>query len=298
MKNLRTALLLIVVAALVLSGPAAMAGRQPEPVPGSTKTTPPVTKVTVGKVKSADAAVSAVDKTKLLNPSALTEKAPETFGVRFKTSKGDFVVEVTRAWSPNGADRFYNLVRNGFYDDCRFFRVLPNFMAQFGINGDPAVSKAWMSARITDDPVVQSNKRGFVSYAMAGPNTRTTQLFINFADRNAGLDGQGFSPFGKVTVGMDVVDKLYNGYGEGAPQGQRPGPGAGPGGGKRLPEQVLREARLHQDGATHEVGDCSRLPSRGGPRAHDPGQDHQGCRRGHGQARLAHLAAQTAGDPL
>src|SRR5262245_11436647 len=160
----------------------------------------------------------------LKNPAGLNEKAPETFKVDFDTSKGKFVVEVTRAWAPNGADRFYNLVKNGFYNDVRFFRVISGFMVQFGIHGDPAVSAPWRNARIQDDPVKQSNKRGYITFATAGPNTRTTQVFINFGD-NAGLDSQGFSPFGRVTSGMDVVDKLYSGYGEGAPSGRGPNQG-------------------------------------------------------------------------
>jgi peptidyl-prolyl cis-trans isomerase A (cyclophilin A) len=154
------------------------------------------------------------------NPSALRETAPATYKARFETSKGAFVVDVTRDWAPNGADRFYNLVKNGFYDGVRFFRVLDGFMAQFGINGDPKVSAVWREARIQDDPVKQSNRRGFVTYAMAGPNTRTSQLFINYNDRNSSLDKQGFSPFGRVSSGMEVVDALYNGYGESPNQGR------------------------------------------------------------------------------
>jgi peptidyl-prolyl cis-trans isomerase A (cyclophilin A) len=160
----------------------------------------------------------------LTNPSALRETAPATYKARFETSKGAFVVDVTREWAPNGADRFYNLVKNGFYDGVRFFRVLDGFMAQFGINGDPKISAAWREARIPDDPVKQSNRRGFITYAMAGPNTRTSQLFINYGD-NSALDRQGFSPFGQVNSGMNVVDALYNGYGEGAPRGKGPDQG-------------------------------------------------------------------------
>jgi peptidyl-prolyl cis-trans isomerase A (cyclophilin A) len=158
------------------------------------------------------------------NPAALRETAPATYKARFDTSKGTFVVDVRREWAPNGADRFYNLVKNGFYDGVRFFRVLDGFMAQFGINGDPKVSAVWRQARIPDDPVRQSNKRGFITYAMAGPNTRTSQVFINFGD-NGALDRQGFSPFGQVTSGMNVVDALYSGYGEGAPRGRGPDQG-------------------------------------------------------------------------
>ncbi|MDP2864774.1 MAG: peptidylprolyl isomerase [Elusimicrobiota bacterium] len=160
----------------------------------------------------------------LTNPAAATEKAPETFKVKFDTTKGDFTIEVTRAWSPLGADRFYNLVKAGFFTDVAFFRVIEGFMVQFGIHGDPAVATAWRGARIQDDPVVESNKPGYVSYAMAGPNTRTSQMFINFGN-NARLDGMGFSPFGKVTDGMSVVNSLYSGYGEGAPSGMGPDQG-------------------------------------------------------------------------
>src|SRR5262247_2999362 len=152
------------------------------------------------------------------NPAALTEQAPASYKARFDTSKGAFVIEVRREWAPNGADRFFNLVKNGFYDENRFFRVISGFMVQFGINGDPKVSAPWQAARISDDPVKQSNKRGFITFATAGPNSRTTQVFINFAD-NAALDGQGFSPFGQVSTGMNVVDQLYSEYGEGAPNG-------------------------------------------------------------------------------
>jgi len=158
---------------------------------------------------------------KPLDPAALTEQAPASYKARFDTSKGAFVLEVTRAWAPRGADRFYNLVKNGFYDNARFFRVISGFMVQFGINGDPAVSAKWRDANIKDDPVRASNKRGTISFATAGPNTRTTQVFINFAD-NSRLDGMGFAPFGKVVSGMNVVDALYAGYGEGAPNGRGP----------------------------------------------------------------------------
>lgn len=160
----------------------------------------------------------------LKNPAGLKEKAPETFKVDFDTSKGKVVVEVTRAWAPNGADRFYNLVKSGFFNDTRFFRVIPGFMVQFGIHGDSTISAAWRMARIPDDPGKESNKRGYITFATAGPNTRTTQVFINFRD-NAGLDSQGFSPFGRIISGMDVVDQLYSGYGEGAPSGRGPNQG-------------------------------------------------------------------------
>lgn len=158
------------------------------------------------------------------DPAKLTEKAPETFKARFATTKGAFTIEVTRAHSPNGADRFYNLVKSGYFKDIAFFRVIPGFMGQFGIHGDPAVSAAWRNAKIQDDPVKGSNTRGAISFAMAGPNTRTTQFFINLVD-NKNLDGMGFSPFGKVVEGMDVVDKINGEYGEGAPRGRGPDQG-------------------------------------------------------------------------
>jgi peptidyl-prolyl cis-trans isomerase A (cyclophilin A) len=154
-------------------------------------------------------------------PAALKEQAPPVYKVEFDTSKGPFVVEVHRDWAPNGAERFYNLVKNGFYDNTRFFRVLEGFMAQFGVNGDPKVSAVWRESRIKDDPVKVSNKRTFVTFATAGPNTRTTQIFISYGD-NSNLDSQGFSPFGQVVSGMKVVDSLYSGYGEGAPGGRGP----------------------------------------------------------------------------
>jgi peptidyl-prolyl cis-trans isomerase A (cyclophilin A) len=160
----------------------------------------------------------------LSNPAALKEQAPASYKVRFDTTKGPFVIQVTRAWAPNGADRFYNLVKNGFYDNVRFFRVISGFMVQFGINGDPQVSVRWRSANIPDDRVTQSNTRGMITFATAGPNTRTTQVFINFAD-NTNLDGMGFAPFGKVVSGMVVVDKLNAEYGEGAPRGRGPDQG-------------------------------------------------------------------------
>ena len=157
----------------------------------------------------------------LLHPATLRAKAPETYEVKFVTTAGDFTVQVTRAWAPLGADRFYNLVRRHYYDGVSFFRVLPGFMAQFGLSAYPQVSKAWEQANIKDDAVVQSNHRGFLSFAMAGPNTRTTQVFINYGN-NENLDKMGFAAFGVVTDGMEVVDKFYSGYGEGAPDGHGP----------------------------------------------------------------------------
>jgi peptidyl-prolyl cis-trans isomerase A (cyclophilin A) len=150
----------------------------------------------------------------LLEPSTLNAKAPDAFRAQLNTTKGPVVIEVTRAWSPNGADRFYNLVRAGFFTDLYFFRVVAGFMAQFGMSSKPEISQKWAAATIIDDPVVQSNTRGMVTFAKSGaPNSRSTQFFINYAD-NSRLDATGFAPFGKVVEGMDVIDKLYSGYGE------------------------------------------------------------------------------------
>jgi len=154
----------------------------------------------------------------LLKPATLNEKAPETFDAEFTTTKGSFTVHVTRAWAPLGADRFYNLVKANYFSGAAFFRVVPNFIVQFGLSADPAVNSVWRSSNFKDDPVTQSNKPGYITFATAGPNTRTTQLFINFGN-NSFLDGQGFSPFGQVTKGMDVVQKLHSGYGERPDQG-------------------------------------------------------------------------------
>lgn len=157
----------------------------------------------------------------LLDPS-LPEwlgTAPPVFKVKVVTTKGEFMIQVTREWAPRGADRFYALVKNGYYDDTAFFRVVGGFMAQIGIHGAPEVNAVWHNQKIQDEPVTQSNTRGMISYAKGGPNSRTTQIFINYADRNSQLDGQGFSPFGKVIEGMEVVDSLYSGYGGGPPTG-------------------------------------------------------------------------------
>lgn len=156
----------------------------------------------------------------LLSPETANEKAPELFKAKFATTKGDMVIEVRRAWSPNGADRFYNLVKTGYYDDTAFFRIVNGFMAQMGIHGDPAVNAKWRPATIQDDPSAgQSNKPGYVTFAKTGmPNSRTTQIFFNFGD-NAFLDGQGFTPFGKVVEGAQVLGALNLEYGETPDQG-------------------------------------------------------------------------------
>ncbi len=163
----------------------------------------------------------------LKDPKAagINKQAPARYQVKFTTSKGEFLVEVQREWAPNGADRFYNLAKNGWFDDVRFFRVIKDFMCQFGINGDPKLNTSWKNAVINDDPAgKQSNTKGMISFAMRGPNTRTTQIFINFGD-NTRLDGMNFAPFGKVASGMEVVDSLYKEYGEGAPRGKGPDQG-------------------------------------------------------------------------
>ena len=160
------------------------------------------------------AARSTYDHT-LLRPSLLKEKAPETFQVKFETTRGDFVMNVTRAWAPIGVDRFYNLVKHHFYDNMVLFRVVPGFVVQFGISSYPAVSAAWSHANINDDPVTQSNKRGFVTFAKtSAPNSRSTQIFISFKD-NSFLDSQGFAPFAVVdAAGMKVVEMFYDQYGD------------------------------------------------------------------------------------
>lgn len=159
---------------------------------------------------------------RLKEPALVWRRSPEVWKARFETTQGDFVLQVVRPWAPLGADRFYSLVRGGFYDGCRFFRVLPGFVVQWGINPDPAVSKAWGDqTKIKDDAVKASNVRGTISFATSGPDTRTVQVYINLG-ANSRLDARGFSPFGRVTEGMEVVEKLYSGYGEGAPKGKGP----------------------------------------------------------------------------
>jgi homoserine O-acetyltransferase len=165
-----------------------------------------------------------------------SQPGPDRFRVRFETSEGDFVVEAQRAWAPLGVDRFYNLVRAGFYDDSRFFRVRAGYIAQFGIAGDPVVAAVWRDRAFDDDPVRETNTRGRVGYAMTGPDTRTTQLYINLVD-NAHLDDQGFAPIGEVIEGMEVVERLYAGYDESAGGGMR--------GGKQV--KIFSEGNEHLD---------------------------------------------------
>ena len=153
---------------------------------------------------------------------AKKQTAPDVFTVNLDTSKGPVAIEVHREWAPIGADQFYSLVKTGFYDGDRFFRVVRNFVVQFGINGDPKVNRLWSNANLPDDPVTQHNRRSMVTFATARPNTRSTQVFINLKDNSASLDNSGFAPFGKVTSGMDVVDSFYSSYGDMAPRGQGP----------------------------------------------------------------------------
>jgi peptidyl-prolyl cis-trans isomerase A (cyclophilin A) len=178
----------------------------------------PALKTLAATLFMAALATPAFSQANLANPAALTEQAPAVYKAKFDTSKGIVIVEVHRDWAPAGADRFYNLVKNGFFDNARFFRVVSNFMVQFGINADPKISTVWREARIRDDKPTQSNQRGYITFATSGPNSRTTQVFINFKD-NTFLDSQGFAPFGQVTTGMNVVDQFYAGYGESPNQG-------------------------------------------------------------------------------
>lgn len=180
-----------------------------------------------GDTAAAPAATSvpaAASNPALLSPEAAREQAPETYKVRLETTKGSAVIEVTRAWAPKGADRFYNLVKRGYFDGIPWFRVMGGFMAQTGIHGDPRVSARWRAAGIPDDIRAKSNTRGRVTFATGGPNTRTTQIFFNYSD-NSRLDGMGFTPFGEVIDGMETLDALYSGYGEGAPRGAGPDQG-------------------------------------------------------------------------
>ncbi len=166
---------------------------------------------------------SQTSETKSAEPAKTSPPAhaPDQYRVNLATSKGPVTVEVTRDWSPRGADHFYELVKAGYYDGDRFYRVVPRFVVQFGINGDPKVSQLWSALRIPDDPVKQKNRKGTVTFATSGPVSRTTQVFINMRD-NLVLDRQGFAPFGIVTSGMDVLEHLYGGYGDIPPRGAGP----------------------------------------------------------------------------
>lgn len=200
---------------------------QAEP-PAQQKSSPAETKPSPQNTASEAKAAEAVDIPEaLLKPDQATAEAPAKYTVLFTTTKGDILLDVNSEWAPQGAQRFYNLVKIGYFENIAFFRAIKGFMAQFGLHGAPEVNNVWRQAQIPDDPVSQSNTRGMVTFATAGPNTRTTQLFINLVD-NTSLDNQGFSPFAKVIDspglggGMDVVDALFTGYGEGAPRGRGP----------------------------------------------------------------------------
>jgi peptidyl-prolyl cis-trans isomerase A (cyclophilin A) len=158
--------------------------------------------------------VPAATPEKLKDPSQIVATAPDVFKAKFDTTKGVFVIEVHRDWSPAGADRFYALVKNGYYDGVKFFRVVPGFVVQWGIHGDPAIASRWLQSKIKDEPVKESNHRGYVTYAKGGPNTRSVQVFINLQDNSQSLDSQWFAPFGKVVEGLDVVEKLNGEYGD------------------------------------------------------------------------------------
>jgi peptidyl-prolyl cis-trans isomerase A (cyclophilin A) len=201
----RTVIRLAVASALALVPAAVLAQAQATPSPSAAP---------AAQHKSTTGARTATHTDPaLLHPATLKAQSPAEYDVKFTTTAGDFVVHVTRASAPIGADRFWNLVRHGFFTNAAFFRVVPGFVVQFGLNANPAVNKAWDGAKIQDDPVKETNHAGTLTFATAGPNTRTTQLFINLAE-NPRLDGMGFAPFGTITSGVDVVQKIYAGYGE------------------------------------------------------------------------------------
>jgi peptidyl-prolyl cis-trans isomerase A (cyclophilin A) len=206
-------------ALLILCISGAVLAQTPPPVKKAPATAAPAAKAPATTAPATKAAPAAARPNPLMNPAALKAIAPELYRVKFTTTHGDFTVEVHRDWAPLGADRFYNLVKNRFFSDAAFFRYVPNFIVQFGLPADPKVAAVWQSANIKDDPVKQGNTKGTVVFATAGPGTRTTQLFVNLNDNTRSLDAQGFSAFGTVTEGMDVVQGLYSGYGEQPNQG-------------------------------------------------------------------------------
>jgi peptidyl-prolyl cis-trans isomerase A (cyclophilin A) len=227
-RSIRFLIPIIALAGAIASGPVVAQETKPKPpATPAAKPKPPATpaaKPGTGQKPAAPArgraaGPSAAVKARLRTPARLKDVAPATFKARFDTSVGPFVVEVHRDWAPKGADRFYNLVKYGYYDGARFFRVIPGFMVQFGINGDPSVQSAWREANLPDDPVKESNKRGYMTFATAGPNSRTTQVFINFRD-NRRLDPDGFAPFGVVVSGMEAVDKINSQHGDTPDQGR------------------------------------------------------------------------------
>ncbi len=225
---------------VALSAAALVAQTPPPATKAAPKAAAPATGAATktGTASKAVAPKAAPTPAGLSNPALARAVAPELYRVKFTTTKGDFVVEVNRSWAPIGADRFYNLVRLGYFRDASFFRVVPNFIVQFGMHATPSINAVWEKANIKDDPVKQGNKRGTIVFATAGPNTRTTQLFINLKDNGPSLDGQGFAAFGTVTEGMtEVVDKLYSGYGDGADMG-----GKGP-----LQGRITKEGKAYLD---------------------------------------------------
>ncbi|MFH1464294.1 MAG: peptidylprolyl isomerase [Pseudomonadota bacterium] len=218
-----------VLAALLLAFPVLLTGCSQEQ-PTANPAAPPAKAAPVQAAQAAAPKPAAPEEPlpalapALLDPAGATLQAPADFTVKLETTQGDILIDVHRDWSPNGADRFYNLVKIGYFEDIAFFRVISGFMAQVGIHGDPRVNEQWREANIQDDPVKQSNTRGMVTFAMSSqPNSRTTQFFISFKD-NSNLDGMGFAPFGQVRD-MGAVDKLFSGYGEGAPRGRGPNQG-------------------------------------------------------------------------
>lgn len=209
------ALALLAGGCVFAGGSAAQAPAQSQPASGTSSHAAMSAKKTATAARAYDRA--------LLHPALLKDKAPAEYKVKFVTTRGDFTITVTRAWAPLGADRFYNLVKHHFYDNASFFRVHPGFVVQWGISAYPPVTAAWQHADIKDDPVTQSNKRGYVTFATSGKDSRTTQVFINFADTNSQLDSSGFAPFGLVTDGMNNVEMFYDVYGESRSSG-----GSGP----------------------------------------------------------------------
>ncbi len=222
MKTLVFCTTLVLACALAISAQDKTAA--PKAATKSTATKSTAAKSTTAVKAAAKPAGPGKPNPALLTPANLKAKAPDVYKAKFVTTKGEIVIEVTRDWAPLGADRFYNLVKNGYFTNASFFRVISGFMVQFGLSAWPEVNRAWRESPIKDEPVKQSNTRGMVTFAKGGANSRTTQVFINFGD-NARLDAMEFPPFGKVVEGMDVVDKLYAGYGEGAPNGRGPDQG-------------------------------------------------------------------------
>lgn len=197
-------------------------GPNSAPTSSSSAARPPPSAVATTSATKPDKPAGRDGNDPLYHPEKATLTAPDKFRVEFVTTKGNFIIEVIRAWSPHGADRFYNLVQLGFYDGVRFHRAIDDFMVQFGIHPEPAVNGAWYNAFLPDDPVIESNRRSYVTFAHAGKDSRTTQIFISYVDKQRRLDKDGFSPFGKVVEGMNVVDSLYKGYGELSPKGKGP----------------------------------------------------------------------------